>query len=190
MSKKKSRTKKQSSESEIPQITEDTINQLLDKEPKKRKKKKSTTETDHYVNCREFEDSIREYYKTDVITNYLGESIRKIAKGLSYAGNFINYSFKDDMIGDAVLKMYQALKHKKFKLDHGFSPFSYFTTIAFHAFISRIKKEKKHHQLIADYRERNYDSLINADEENTGIRICSKSDTGNMDNSHYNERNA
>ena len=185
MSKKKSRTKKQSSESEIPQITEDTINQLLDKEPKKRKKKKSTTETDHYVNCREFEDSIREYYKTDVITNYLGESIRKIAKGLSYAGNFINYSFKDDMIGDAVLKMYQALKHKKFKLDHGFSPFSYFTTIAFHAFISRIKKEKKHHQVIEDYKERQYGLLINSDEDMRSHRVYTK--PSNVDHDIYND---
>jgi DNA-directed RNA polymerase specialized sigma24 family protein len=86
--------------------------------------------------------------------------------------------------------MYQALKYQKFQLDKGFSPFSYFTTIAFHAFISRIKKEKKHHQLIADYRERNYDSLINKDEESTGIRICSKPASGELDNSSYNESNA
>ena len=94
------------------------------------------------------------------------------------------------MIGDAVVKMYRALKYKKFKLNQGFSPFSYFTTIAFHAFISRIKKEKKHHQLIADFRERNYDSLINKDEDGTGVRVYTSDGGGGLDNSLYNESNA
>lgn len=146
----------------------------------------------HYVNSKQFEDEIRTYYKTDVITTYLAEAIRRIAYGLSFLPNFINYSYKDEMIGDAVVKMYQALKYKKFHLDKGFSPFSYFTTIAFHAFISRIKKEKKHHQLIADYRERNYDTLLNKDEESTGVRVYTEpgSDSGSLDNSIYNESNA
>jgi hypothetical protein len=96
----------------------------------------------HYVNSREFEEEIRTYYKSGDVSIKLGESITKIAHGLSFAPNFINYSYKDDMIGDAIVKMFSALRNKKFKLDSGFSPFSYFTTIAFHAFINRIKKEK------------------------------------------------
>jgi len=151
-------------------------------------KKLKPSEKPHYVNSKQFEDEIRLFYKTGDITNYLADSIRRIAYGLSFAPNFINYSYRDEMIGDAVVKMYQALKYKKFKLDHGFSPFSYFTTIAFHAFISRIKKEKKHHQLIADYRERNYDALVNSNEDETGIRVYS--DPGNLDNSLYNQSNA
>lgn len=153
-------------------------------------KKVKPQDKPHYVNSKQFEDEIRLYYSTNTITSYLADSIRRIAYGLSFLPNFINYSYKEDMIGDAVVKMYQALKYKKFQLDKGFSPFSYFTTIAFHAFISRIKKEKKHHQLIADYRERNYDSLINKDEESTGVRICSKPASGELDNSGYNESNA
>jgi len=147
---------------------------VSDEPPKKRKKKKSAEEKEHYVNGREFEDAITVYYDTNIITNYLGDSLRKIACGLSYAPNFINYSFKEDMIGDAIVKMYQALKHKKFKLNHGFSPFSYFTTIAFHAFISRIKKEKKHYQVMEDYKERQYNSLINSDEEMNSHKIYTK----------------
>lgn len=154
-------------------------------------KKLKPSEKPHYVNSKQFEEEIRQYYKTDKMTEYLADSIRRIAYGLSFAPNFINYSYRDEMIGDAVVKMYQALKYKKFKLDHGFSPFSYFTTIAFHAFISRIKKEKKHHQLIADYRERNYDNLINTNEDETGVRVCTPgSDPGILDNSLYNEGNA
>jgi hypothetical protein len=153
-------------------------------------KKTKASEKPHYVNSREFEDAIRKYYKDAEMTEYLADSIRRIAYGLSFAPNFINYSYKDEMIGDAVVKMYQALKYKKFHLDKGFSPFSYFTTIAFHAFISRIKKEKKYHQLIVDYRDRHYDDLINANEEETGIRINSDSGGGDLDNSHYNQSNA
>jgi hypothetical protein len=179
MNKKKSHTKKQASPNN------ETVAVPAAVETKKPRKKKSTATDDHYVNCREFEDGIREFYKTDKITNYLGESIRKIAQGLSYAGNFINYSFKEDMVGDAVLKMYQALKYKKFKLDHGFSPFSYFTTIAFHAFISRIKKEKKHHQVIEDYKERQYSLLINSDEDMRSHRVYTK--PGNVDHDIYND---
>jgi len=153
-------------------------------------KKLKPSEKPHYVNSKEFEEAIAKYYKTDIITEYLAEAVRRIAYGLSFAPNFINYSYRDEMIGDAVVKMYQALKYKKFKLNKGFSPFSYFTTIAFHAFISRIKKEKKQHQLITDYRERNYNELINKDEEHTGIRVNTKDYSGEMDNSLHNESNA
>lgn len=114
----------------------------------------------HYVNGKEFEEEIRAYYKSGHVTQKLGESITKIAHGLSYAPNFINYSYKDDMIGDAIVKMFSALRNKKFKLDTGFSPFSYFTTIAFHAFINRIKKENKHHAVLNEYRDKVYTDLM------------------------------
>lgn len=155
----------------VPAVLEVAI---VEEEPKKRKKRKSVEEKEHYVNGREFENAIIEFYNTNKITDYLGNSIRKIACGLSYAPNFINYSFKDEMIGDAIVKMYQALKHKKFKLNQGFSPFSYFTTIAFHAFISRIKKEKKHHQVLEDYKERQYNALINGEDDMKSHKIYTK----------------
>lgn len=114
----------------------------------------------HYVNSREFEELIRTFYNTGVVSDKLGESINKIAHGLSFAPNFINYSYKEDFVGDAIMKMYIALKNKKFRLDSGFSPFSYFTTIAFHAFINRIKKEKKHHETIENYKQTTYQDLM------------------------------
>jgi hypothetical protein len=188
MNKKKSHTKKQSStnsEDEVVEVLKEGSEVTAASPPRKRKKKKTTVgEEDHYVNGREFEEAIRQYYDSDVITNYLGDSIRKIAVGLSYATNFINYSFKEDMIGDAVLKMYQALKHKKFKLNQGFSPFSYFTTIAFHAFISRIKREKKHHQVVEDFKERQYNLLINSDEDMKNHRVYTR--PGNSSDDNYN----
>jgi hypothetical protein len=129
--------------------------------PKRRGRKKKNTA--HYVNAKEFTADIKTYYDsgTDDIGNKLGESIYKIATGLSFAPNFINYSYKDDMIGDAIVKMFSALQSKKFNLDTGNNPFSYFTTIAFHAFINRIKKEKKQRQVITDYQEMVYDEIMN-----------------------------
>ena len=103
---------------------------------------------EHYVNSDDFKRELRKYYDSDVMTEILGVYIKKIATGLSYLPNFINYTYKDDMIGDALIKMYSALKNKKYDFSSGSNPFSYFTTIAFHAFINRIKKEQKHHETI------------------------------------------
>jgi len=122
------------------------------KAPRKRKPK-NTDKEKHYVNSKEFLEELSQYYKTDHVTDTLAEMITKIANGLSYAPNFINYSYKDEMVGDAILKMFSALKNKKFNLDSGNNPFSYYTTIAFHAFINRIKKEKKHHETISEYKD-------------------------------------
>lgn len=192
---KKSLTPKNKEKDLIPEVDPEEISSFVEKilqkdpiveEPTKIRKRKKPSDKPHYVNGKEFEDAIREFYRTDIVTNYLGEAIKKIANGLSFAPNFINYSYKDEMVGDAVVKMYQALKYKKFKLDHGFKPFSYFTTIAFHAFISRIKKEKKHHQLIEEYRDRQYEIMINADEDMRSHKVYVK--PGHSDEvSYYDE---
>jgi DNA-directed RNA polymerase specialized sigma24 family protein len=116
---------------------------------KKKKKNKKT----YYVNPKEFLSQLTEFYESDDLKDELATSVYKIAVGLSYSPNFINYSYKDDMIGDAVVKMVAAVNNKKFNLDSGSNPFSYFTTIAFHAFINRIKKEKKYRDTIKDYQE-------------------------------------
>jgi hypothetical protein len=150
----------------IPAVAPDTSSE--DVEVKKKIKPKDKV---HYVNSREFEDEIRSYYKTDTMTDKLCESLNKIANGLSYAPNFMNYSYKEEMVGDAIVKMFSALKNKKFKIDCGFSPFSYFTTIAFHAFINRIKKEKKHHEAVNEYREKVYNDLMLNPDENGGAHI-------------------
>ena len=99
----------------------------------------------YYIEPKVFKESLQKYYDSDILTDDLAENIKKIAYGLSYNASFINYTYKDDMIGDALIKMYSALKHKKFNFEKATNPFSYFTTIAYHAFINRIKKEKKHH---------------------------------------------
>ncbi|NDB30276.1 hypothetical protein EB151_12105 [archaeon] len=116
--------------------------------------------TEYYVNPKEFYNQIKVYYKTDDLCDSLAESVHKIATGLSYATNFINYTYKDEMVGDAVVKMFTALKHKKFNIESHSNPFSYFTTIAYHAFINRIKKEKRYKQTINEYQETVYEEIM------------------------------
>jgi DNA-directed RNA polymerase specialized sigma24 family protein len=79
-----------------------------------------------------------------------------IATRLAFAPNFINYTYREDMIGDAIVKMVKALREEKFEPTKG-SPFSYFTKIAYHAFVNRIKKEKKASEVLAAYQEKIYE---------------------------------
>ena len=67
------------------------------------------------------------------------------------------------MVGDAIVKMLSAIRSKRFDLTTGSNPFSYFTTIAFHAFINRIKKEKKQREVISEYQESVYQELMNTE---------------------------
>jgi hypothetical protein len=130
----------------------------------------------HYVNCDDLKKAIEDYYKTDDCTVFLCESINKIAQGLSFSPSFINYSYKEEMIGDAIVKMFSALKRKKYDVNSETSPFSYFTTIAFHAFINRIKKEKKHHDAVTAYRDQKYEELLTSGEANIYIKPTIESD--------------
>jgi len=140
-----------------------------------------TAKEEYYIKPAEFKASLQKYYDSDVLTDDLAENIKKIAYGLSYNGSFINYSYKDDMIGDALIKMYAALKYKKYKFETKSNPFSYFTTIAYHAFINRIKKEKKHHATICSYKEKVYEEYMGNPENTQGTVYVKPID----DDSHY-----
>ena len=139
---------------------------------KPRAKSKKPNKKTYYVSPKEFLQNLKDYYVTDDLIDELATSVYKIAVGLSYSPNFINYSYKDEMIGDAVVKMVAAVKNKKFRIDSPSNPFSYFTTIAYHAFINRIKKEKKYRQTISDYQQQIYGELIT--EEDTGNKAPAK----------------
>jgi hypothetical protein len=113
---------------------------------------------EHYVEPEVFKNQILEYYKTKKFTNEVAESIYKIANRLAFASNFINYTYREEMIGDAVIRMIEALTAQKFDPHKG-NPFSYFTKIAFHAFCNRIKKEKKMRQTLINYQNEVYGGI-------------------------------
>lgn len=138
--------------------------------------------TEYYVEPDFFKQLLVDYYATDIIKDDLGICLNKIAEGLSYSSNFINYTYREEMVGDAVVKMFTAIRKKKFNIDSDNSPFSYFTTIAFNAFINRIKKEKKHHNTITEYRERMYEQeLIECCEQDIYVKPTHSSDDDSSD---------
>ena len=114
----------------------------------------------YYIDPKDFHMWISEYYETDVMSENLGRAIFDIAHHLGYRPNFINYSYKEDMIGDAIVKMVQALENKNFDPDKGFPAFSYFNKIAWWAFVNRIKKENKEHEMVANYKEEVYNNYV------------------------------
>lgn len=80
------------------------------------------------------------------VTNYIGDCFDKIAKKLSLRPNFVGYSYREEMVGDAVETMLYNAHHfnPEAKTRGGEpNPFSYFTLIAWRAFIHRINREKK-----------------------------------------------
>lgn len=131
----------------------------------------------YYVDPELFKSSIKEYYLSNKCTDYLCECLNRIAEGLGYNPRFINYSYKEEMIGDALIKMFGALKGKKYDINSESSPFGYFTTIAFHAFINRIKKEKRHHDAVAQYREMEYQKILCESEGHIYVKPMDNSDS-------------
>ncbi len=76
-----------------------------------------------------------------MVSNYLGECFLKIATHLSYKANFINYTYRDDMISDGIENCLVAVE--KFDPEKSSNPFAYYTQIIYFAFVRRIQKEKK-----------------------------------------------
>lgn len=79
--------------------------------------------------------------KPPSIPNYIGECFMKIAEGLSHKANFINYTYRDEMIADGIENC--LMYFENFDPDKSKNPFAYFTQIIYYAFLRRIQKEKK-----------------------------------------------
>lgn len=75
------------------------------------------------------------------VPEYIGECLLKIATHLSYKSNFINYTYREDMILDGVENCLQYINN--FDPTKSSNPFAYFTQIIYYAFIRKIQKEKK-----------------------------------------------
>jgi len=75
------------------------------------------------------------------IPNYIGECFMKIAEGLSHKPNFINYTYRDEMMADGIENC--LMYFNNFDPTKSKNPFAYFTQIIYYAFLRRIQKEKK-----------------------------------------------
>ena len=131
----------------------------------------------HYVDNKKFLIAMTEYRESRIkaeeegqkrpqVTNYIGECYLKIANHLSYRPNFINYTYRDDMISDGIENCLQYMDN--FDPAKSKNPFAYFTQIIYYAFIRRIQKEKKQQQvkqkMIANFGEENMMDQLEGDD--------------------------
>lgn len=114
-------------------------------------------EKPHYVNNKQFSQAVVDYVKsvkaaekegkpTPVVTNYIAECFLKISEGLSHKANFIRYTYREEMVMDAVENCLKAINN--YNIDTvtrtgNPNAFAYFTQICYYAFVRRITKEKK-----------------------------------------------
>ena len=105
-----------------------------------------------YVNNADFLKALMDYKegcklatknktKPPPIPNYIGECFMKIAEGLSHKPNFINYTYRDEMMSDGIENC--LMYFNNFNPEKSKNPFAYFTQIIYYAFLRRIQKEKK-----------------------------------------------
>lgn len=151
---------------------------------------------EHYLNNKEFLAALIDY-KTKVnrakergmpkprVSNYIGECFLKIATHLSYRPNFINYMYKEDMIGDGIENCIQYID----RFDHNKSsnPFAYFTQIVYFAYLRRIAKEKRQldiRQKIVDRLD--YSQLFYGDADDVAAMADMNSIKEQINSSYYN----
>ena len=111
----------------------------------------------HYVDNEKFYNEIVEYKKKcktaekegkqkPILSEYIGKCIYLIAENLSHKPRFMNYSFRDEMISDAIENCFMYFDN--FDSDKYSNPFAYFTQIIYYAFHRRIAKEEKNRYII------------------------------------------
>ena len=149
-----------SPKSENPEIDpkEEELLQIL-KEKTLLKAKKKADKEKHYVDTKALEKRIKTFYHTNKIDDLLAIDLYNIAFRISFMPNFINYSWKEEMIGDGLIKEFIALRGKKFNPKRG-KAFSYFSMIVYNAFRNRIKNEIKKSDVLKDYQAEQYDNIL------------------------------
>ena len=122
----------------------------------------------HYVNNAKFSQAVVDYVTTaneakqnkkptPIVPNYIAECFLRISEGLSHKSNFIRYTYREEMVMDAVENCLKAIHN--YNLDTATrtgkpNAFAYFTQIAWYAFLRRIAKEKKQQDVKLSYLSR------------------------------------
>ena len=140
---------------------------------------KNAKQNEHYVNNKEFTAAVAEFNEKcklaeskgktpPQMSNYIGECIYEIATRLSTRPNFINYTYRDEMICDAIENCIQYIGN--FNVEKSNNAFAYITQICYYAFLRRIQKEKKQvfikQQMTMDITQDTFDTI---DGDTTGI---------------------
>ena len=126
-----------------------------------RRNKKS----EHYVNNADFSQAVVTYVKTvneakqasktlPVVPDYIAQCFLSIAEGLSHKSNFIRYTYREEMVMDAVENCLKAIENYNLEAATRTgkpNAFAYFTQITWYAFLRRIAKEKKQQDIKIKY---------------------------------------
>ncbi len=136
----------------------------------------------HYVNNSDFSTAVVEYVekvdnarKTDnnipKVPDYIAQCFLKIAEGLSHKANFIRYTYREEMVMDAVENCLKAIGNYNLEAATRTgkpNAFAYFTQITWYAFLRRITKEKKQQEIKLKYLTKSgIDSFIDTGSEAT-----------------------
>ncbi len=119
----------------------------------------------HYVNNADFSQAVVDYVATvreakqkndilPVVPDYIAQCFLRIAEGLSHKSNFIRYTYREEMVMDAVENCLKAIEN--YDIDAATrtgkpNAFAYFTQITWYAFLRRISKEKKQQDIKLKY---------------------------------------
>tara|TARA_B100000575_G_C23134610_1_gene658832 strand:- start:2924 stop:3517 length:594 start_codon:yes stop_codon:yes gene_type:complete len=127
--------------------------------------KRNKKQNIHYVNNREFSEAVVSYCSTvaeaknsnkplPVVPDYIATCFLKIAEGLSHKANFIRYTYREEMVMDAVENCLKAIENYNIEAATRTgkpNAFAYFTQISWYAFLRRIQKEKKQQDIKIKY---------------------------------------
>ena len=119
----------------------------------------------HYVNNSDFSTAVVEYVgRVDharkvqdtipTVPDYIAQCFLKIAEGLSHKANFIRYTYREEMVMDAVENCLKAIGNYNLEAATRTgkpNAFAYFTQITWYAFLRRITKEKKQQEIKLKY---------------------------------------
>ena len=111
----------------------------------------------HYVNNRDFSQAVVDYCtklqhardnekELPIVPDYVASCFLKIAEGLSHKSNFVRYTYREEMMMDAVENCLKAIENYDIETatrSGNPNAFAYFTQISWYAFLRRIQKEKK-----------------------------------------------
>ena len=120
-----------------------------------------------YEEMKNYLDAVKEGEESDGdkprIPEYIGECLLKISTRLSTKPNFINYTYRDEMISDGIENCVNYIGN--FNPEKSNNPFAYFTQIIYYAFLRRIQREKKQLYIKHKSLERSviYDELASTD---------------------------
>ena len=120
----------------------------------------------HYVNNAQFSQAVVDYVtllneardkkanQLPKVPDYIASCFLKICEGLSRKSNFVRYTYREEMVMDAVENCLKAIENYNLEAATRTgkpNAFAYFTQISWYAFLRRIQKEKKQQDIKMKY---------------------------------------